>query len=488
MNDELVLRLAEELLEAVSRGGMRKKAERLIYPLETAMRKGFRAQGDLMARKFRQVGRRFSESASDPFETYDEWLTMTFSEAVPPDEVNMIWAQVQMETVKLFAAPIDAAATKALKYGGTGALAEMGIRASFDLKNPRAVDYLKNYGADRVAKINETTREYLQTLITKATDDGWSYKRTAEAIIERFEGFAVGKPQEHIDSRAHLIAVTEIGQAYEEGNRIVAKDLQDAGLDMEKMWSTVGDAKVSEGCKANEADGWIAFDKAHASGHMGPLRFPGCRCLEIYRMKKEENSVKDTTPRVEKARVGARFKSSDDADLRFDTTASKWKSNLSDKQKDAIFEYTNDGYVAMNEALRTGNYTAVDDEIAQSIRLAREALENSPAIPMDLQVTRGFRYPELYDALQSGSVKAGDVLVDQGFMSTSVMNNIRDQRNQINYDIFIPKGTTGAAYLDGLSGLPEEAEVLFAPGTPMIVKEIKLMDNGGVTVILEIAK
>lgn len=286
MNDEMVLHAAEELLEAVSRGGMRKKAERLIYPLEIAMRKAFRAQGSLLERKFRQVRRYFSEG-NDPWERHAQSLEMAFSEALPLDEVNMIWAQVQMETVKLFTTPINTAVAKALEYGGIGMLAEMGMKVRFDLGNPRAVDYLRNYGADKVTNINETTREYLQTLITKATDEGWSYKRTAEAIIERFEEFAIGKPQEHIDSRAHLIAVTETGEAYEEGNRIVAKDLQDAGLDMEKMWSTVGDAKVSEGCKANEADGWIGIDRAHSSGHQRPLRFPGCRCEERYRVKKQ---------------------------------------------------------------------------------------------------------------------------------------------------------------------------------------------------------
>ena len=82
----------------------------------------------------------------------------------------------------------------------------------------------------------------------------------------------------------------------------------------------------------------------------------------------------------------------------------------------------------------------------------------------------------------------GDTIADNGFMSTPVMNNIRDQPNQINYDIFIPKGTTSGAYLDGLSGIPEEAEVLFAPGTPFQVKEILQLEKGGITVILEVLK
>lgn len=282
-----LLTASEEFFEAVTRGNQRAKMERLIRPLEIGLRRAFREQGSLLARKFRGVKRFFAEG-SDPFQQHDAWLNLKFSEAVPPSEFNAIWAEVQLATVKIFATPIDAAVAKALEYGGLAMIAELGMGIKFDLKNPRAVDYLKDYGADLVKGINETTRDILQTLVTQAADEGWSYKKTAEAIIARFEDFAVGKPQAHIDSRAHLIAVTETGNAYEQGNMIVAKNLQDAGLTMEKAWSTVGDSKVSAGCVANEAEGWIALEQSHASGHQRPLRFPGCRCEERYRRKKDE--------------------------------------------------------------------------------------------------------------------------------------------------------------------------------------------------------
>lgn len=285
MNSALINAL-DEFEEAVTRGNQRKKMERLIRPLEIAMRKAFREQGSLLARKLRQVKRYFTEGG-DPFKQHDAWLNMQFSEALPPSELNKIWAEVTLETAKLFSLPIDAAVAKALEYGGIAMIGELGMNMKWDLKNPRAVQYLKDYGAAQVTNINETTRNYLQTLITQATEEGWSYKRTAEAIIARFEEFAVGKPQAHIDSRAHLIAVTETGNAYEEGNRIIAKDLQDAGIEMEKYWDTVGDDKVSEGCIQNEATGWIKIDQEFPSGHQRPLRFPGCRCECRYRRKKE---------------------------------------------------------------------------------------------------------------------------------------------------------------------------------------------------------
>jgi len=285
----------EEFQEAIRRGVQRKKMERLVRPLEIAMRRAFRAQGNKVVQKMNQARRFFAEgernaegasqdgSRADAIRPNDAPLR----EGLPPGEAEKVWAQTHLETSKYFIGPIEATVEKALKLGGMAMLGEMGMKVAFDLKNPRAVNYLRDYGAKLVTKINETTRETLQGLVTQGAEEGWSYKRTASEIISRFEEFAVGKPQEHIDSRAHLIAITETGNAYEEGNRIVAKDLQDAGIEQEKFWSTVGDDKVSDGCRENEEAGWIGIDEEFPSGHQRPLRFPGCRCLANYRMKKE---------------------------------------------------------------------------------------------------------------------------------------------------------------------------------------------------------
>ena len=65
---------------------------------------------------------------------------------------------------------------------------------------------------------------------------GQSYDDIARAIRDRFEGFSAPSPLKHIRSRSHLIAVTELGDAYEAGNRAVIDGLVDAGLVMEKRW------------------------------------------------------------------------------------------------------------------------------------------------------------------------------------------------------------------------------------------------------------
>ncbi|GAG39263.1 unnamed protein product, partial [marine sediment metagenome] len=104
---------------------------------------------------------------------------------------------------------------------------------------------------------------------------------------KRFGEFAIGKPQQHIASRAHLVAVTENAMAYEHGQRTLVDEIQGVGIDMEKSWATVGDADVSAGCQANQDAQWIRADAAFPSGDQGPPRFPGCRCSSRYRVVRE---------------------------------------------------------------------------------------------------------------------------------------------------------------------------------------------------------
>ncbi len=248
--------------------------------LERAMAKAFAAEGKAFGPLFKRsrAGQAaFAESASD-------WMDPLFTKA-------------ELATLKLFQEPLEEQAAAMLEKGALALVGQLAAAYTFTLKNPRAVRYLQAHGADLVKNIHETTRGDMRTIVQYGLDQGWSYNKVARAIQERFRGyydpgawwnFDHPRGQGHIDSRAHLIAVTEPGNAYEEGNAIVASDLTEAGLEIEKHWSTRGDDKVSEGCRENEAEGWILENQAHRSGHLHPLRFPGCRCDEIYRLKEEK--------------------------------------------------------------------------------------------------------------------------------------------------------------------------------------------------------
>lgn len=146
------------------------------------------------------------------------------------------------------------------------------------LPNLRAQEYAKKHAAEAVTQINDTTRKEIARIVSDGVKSGASYNDIAKAIKDKFEEFAVPMPQKHVSNRAVLVAVTELANAYCEGNAQVGNYLQDNGVKMMKAWQTLEDDRVSDGCRENERVGWIPINKEFPSGHMHPPRFPGCRC------------------------------------------------------------------------------------------------------------------------------------------------------------------------------------------------------------------
>jgi hypothetical protein len=269
---------ALELLEAaMTRKVAARKRARLEAKLQAAMAKAFRAQGRAFVRELGAVRSTYpiAEAAR-----WGDWAAK-FDKAVAA-------------TVQLFTGPIDATTTSAVLLGAKAMLGTLKASIGFDLANPRAVAWLaENPAAERVTMITETTRGYIAALVDRAVEDGASYSELARRITDRYEEMAAGKPQLHIDSRAHLIAVTEVGEAYSAGNLMAGQALEDDGIPMEKAWDTVGDGRVSDGCDENAAAGWLPLADAFPSGHQRPLRFPGCRCDLLMRAVGADD---DTTP------------------------------------------------------------------------------------------------------------------------------------------------------------------------------------------------
>lgn len=180
----------------------------------------------------------------------------------------------------------ERAAGEAWLIGAEDMARQLNIDITFNLDDPAARAYIRRVGADLVTRVDDTTRARLRRLIEDGTHSGWNYNQIAQSIISEFGEMAVGRPQQHIDSRAHLIAVTELGNAFEDGSLGAARRMAQMGLEMEKKWLTVGDNRVSDGCRDNQAEGWIPLDQQFRSGHDRPLRFPGCRCTALYQRKR----------------------------------------------------------------------------------------------------------------------------------------------------------------------------------------------------------
>lgn len=263
--------IISRLFEAAAPARKRRATAKVERRLERAMAAAFRAQGRAFLARFAKLKGSYAH----------------LREAALEDEWSPLFAAAALETEDAFGKPLDAAAAAALRTGAEGLADQLAVESAFSLKNPRAVAYVAEHGSARVTGITETTRAQLRTLLTRATAEGWSYGRTASAIRGQFEGFAGRRPQKHIRSRARLIAVQEVGDAYEAGSRLHADVLAEGGMAIEKSYLTVGDDRVSAACRGNQAAGWINLDAAFSGGVQRPPQHVACRCTALYRKAKE---------------------------------------------------------------------------------------------------------------------------------------------------------------------------------------------------------
>lgn len=197
------------------------------------------------------------------------------------------WGAIENATRRDLETTLDAQYPKAMGAGASHAIADCAAVISFSVKHPDAVAWLADRSAERVAAINATTRDGLRTLLSNAVDEGWSWTRTARAIEAQFAGFSGSVPQSFLRTRAELVAVTEMAEAYEHGQSVVRSDLAKLGLAVEKSWLTVGDDRVSTDCLGNQGQGWIPNADSFGSGASSPPEHPGCRCTSLSRVNTE---------------------------------------------------------------------------------------------------------------------------------------------------------------------------------------------------------
>lgn len=163
------------------------------------------------------------------------------------------------------------------------ALGSIGI--SFNLRNERAIEYLKSKReimlSDRQGSINKTTKDRVLEIIRDGVNNRQSYTQIARQIE------ALSTEGIFSRSRAQMIATNEVGKAYEFGNFIpVEQFAQRTGKRVVKYWQTVGDLKVTFQCSENErkSAAGIPLNTQFDSGDMTAPRssHPRCRCSTSY--------------------------------------------------------------------------------------------------------------------------------------------------------------------------------------------------------------
>lgn len=283
LNRTSIQLLAEASRSASAKQWQRRKRE-VVAPLERRLSRQMSAYFEKQKKAFMKQFRtlrplfpRVSESSS------------SIQEAVTPSDINPLLDASAEAVHDEGAESIQEVAEAAVLAGGQNATRTLGGSIAFDLSDPNVVEFLANYGADRITLVEETTKTEIRAIIVKAAEEGWSWQRTAEAITDKFDSFAgpmLRGGNKSFSNRAQLVAVTELANGYEEGARIGAKNLQAAGLGVEKFWSGPNDNRTSAGCEENIKAGWIDIDDEFPSGDLRPPRFPGCRHAAIYRRKR----------------------------------------------------------------------------------------------------------------------------------------------------------------------------------------------------------
>ncbi len=138
-----------------------------------------------------------------------------------------------------------------------------------------AIKWAEKRGAFLVTEMDKETKKRLAGVISRGIENKRGVPGIARDIKNTFTDMT--------RFRSQLIARTETANALSQASLDRMKDM---GVDG-KEWITTGDDRVSDECRANEADGVIPRDDAFASGLLAPPQHPACRCsLAPARLKK----------------------------------------------------------------------------------------------------------------------------------------------------------------------------------------------------------
>lgn len=203
------------------------------------------------------------------------------------DDVGGILDEIFVEFRPMFADSMARVLGETMKGAVRHRLADVAIDLTFNLDHPLAQEHLLAYAMDAVTGIDETTRRSMVQIVARGEREGTSYTEIARQMVRQFDRFGEVSPQRHLKNRAELIAVHELGNAYEAASRQTVDAIEAKGLPMVKYWSNTGDDRVSDQCRADTAAGWIRAGDPFPSGRQHAPGHPACRCSILYELDEQ---------------------------------------------------------------------------------------------------------------------------------------------------------------------------------------------------------
>lgn len=151
-------------------------------------------------------------------------------------------------------------------YAGKEAMSQVKPDDTFNLQNPRVVNWLKEHALADATSIIETAKDEVRRRISDGVDNGLSVQEISDMIASFFDTQS--------EWRALRIARTEVISGYAQGSIEAYKQ---SGVVEKKQWLTNG--ATDDLCLENQAQGPIPLDESFASGDDAPPLHPNCRCV-----------------------------------------------------------------------------------------------------------------------------------------------------------------------------------------------------------------
>lgn len=180
--------------------------------------------------------------------------------AVGPDDIDDFFDDNGLQL------DLDDIANELRRSYEIGALREGVVMSQAQLK---AVEYAKSHAGELVKGIDDTTRAWLKSEVTRTIDQGLSLGDLRKRIQE---GDVFGR------KRAEVIARTETAIAHGRGARDAASLMNQD----QKSWVR-NQSEPEDECTENEDAGWIGIDDVFPSGDDTVPAHPNCECDVIYR-------------------------------------------------------------------------------------------------------------------------------------------------------------------------------------------------------------
>ncbi len=138
--------------------------------------------------------------------------------------------------------------------------------------NEEAQRWVTGYTFGLIRDLTDTTREVVRAALADyITTPGMTTGQVEERLVAAFG-----------QARADNIAVTEITRASSEGTNIAKRELAQDGMDMERVWHTLGDTKVDPDCDAVNGLPESEWVDRYPDG---PPAHPRCRCDVALRLR-----------------------------------------------------------------------------------------------------------------------------------------------------------------------------------------------------------